>query len=53
MLQSTQSDLLDTLIIDINEKLLWFEQILWDGVTEIENNTDFDELVDWFVKVII
>ena len=52
-LQSTQSDLLDTLIIGINEKLLWFEQMFWDGVAEIEKNTDLDELVDWFVKVII
>ena len=52
-LQSTQFDLLDTLIIGINKKLLWFEQMFWDGVPEIEKNTDFDELVDWFVKVII
>ena len=52
-LQSTQSDLVDMLIIGINEKLLWFEQMFWDGVAEIEKNTDLDELVDSFVKVII
>ena len=51
--KSTQEKLLDTLILGIHDKLLDFELKFWDGVKEIVDNVDAENVSEWFVKLLI
>ena len=52
-ISSTQSQLLDTLIIGIHGKLMDFEQNFWEKLSVIEEDIDLEKYKDWLVKLIV
>ena len=52
-ISSTQSQLLDTLIIGIHSKLVDFQQDFWVKLSVIEGDIDLDKYKDWLVKIIV
>lgn len=52
-IESTQRNLLDSLLVGLHEKMINFEVSFWNELSELEEKTsDFDNILDWYVKLI-
>ena len=52
-IESTQRNLLDSLLVGLHEKMINFEISFWNELSELEEKTsDFDNILDWYVKLI-
>ena len=49
---STEKDLLETLILEIEDKRIWLKETFWDELRDILEDSAADDLVDWFLKVL-
>ena len=50
--KSTEKDLLETLILGIEDERIWLEEKFWDELREILEDSEADDLVDRFLKVL-
>ena len=50
--KSTEQDLLETLILGIEDKRIWMEEKFWDELRDILEDSEAEDLVDWFLKVL-
>ena len=50
--ESTEEDLLETLILGIEDKRIWMEEKFWDELRDILEDSEADDLVDGFLKVL-
>ena len=50
--KSTEKDLLETLILGIVDKRIWMEEKFWNELRDIFEDSEADDLVDWFLKVL-
>ena len=46
--KSTEKDLLEKLILGIEEKRIWMKEKFWNELRDIFENSEADNLVDWF-----
>ena len=51
-IKSTEKDLLETLILGIEDKRVWMEEKFWNELRDIFEDSEADDLVDWFFKVL-
>ena len=49
-LRSAESELLDTLIVGIADRMIQFELEFWDGMYKPEETMDTDDLIAWWVE---
>ena len=49
---STEKDLLETLILRIEDKRILMEEKFWDELRDILDDSEADDLIDWFFKVL-
>ena len=50
--KSTEKDLLETLILGIEDKRIWIEEKFWNELRDIFEDSEADDLVDRFLKVL-
>ena len=50
--KSTEKDLLETLILGIEDKRIWIEEKFWNELRDILEDSEADDLVDRFLKVL-
>ena len=50
--KSTEKDLLETLILGIEDKRIWIEEKFWNELRYIFEDSEADDLVDRFLKVL-
>ena len=50
--KSTEQDLLETLILGIEDIRIWMEENFWDELRDILGDSETEDLVDWFLKVL-
>ena len=50
--KSTEQDLLETLILGIEDIRIWMEENFWDELRDILEDSETEDLVDWFLKVL-
>ena len=46
--KSTEKDLLEMLILGIEYKRIWLEEMFCDELRDILEDSEADDLVDWF-----
>ena len=52
-IELTKKSLMDALLLGLHEKMINFEISFWNELGELEENTtDFDNILDWYVKLI-
>ena len=52
-INSTQSQLLETLLYGIFEKLIEFEEVFWSELSTLMKETDLEIMEKWFVKLYV
>ena len=50
--ESTEEDLLETLILGIEDKRIWMEEKFWDELRDLLEYSEVGNLDDWFLKVL-
>ena len=50
-IQSTERQLMESLLFGLHEKMLTFEIHFWNELSKIEESIEYDELLEWWVKL--